>query len=212
MPDRAIVFIDGSNWYHSLKEAGISRPLGDIDIGKVSKKLVGPAREWLGTRYYTGRVNQQEAPEVYAKQRRFMSRLIQNPKVTAHYGRLESRPAMNKLAEELAQYMASLRMRIEITIYQNLVSMAHRHRKVMITQEKAVDVMLSVDLVLMGHRNEYDAAYLLTADGDYTPAVKAVREIGKRVYCASPATGAQLAAAANTFIPLKAAFFDDCMY
>lgn len=211
MSDRAIVFIDGSNWYHSLKEAGISAP-GDIDIGKLSRKLVGPAREWLGSRYYTGRVNQQEAPEVYAKQRRFMSRLTSDPKVTAHYGRLETRPAKNDLAEELAQYMAALRMRIDMKIYQELVSMAHRHRKVMVTQEKAVDVMLSVDLVLMGHRNEYDAAYLLTADGDYTPAVKAVREVGKKVYCASPATGAQLAAAANTFIPLKASFFSDCLY
>jgi uncharacterized LabA/DUF88 family protein len=47
-------------------------------------------------------------------------------------------------------------------------------------RKKAVDVMLSVDLVLMGHRNEYDAAYLLSAYGDYTPAVEAVRIIGKR--------------------------------
>lgn len=211
MADRAVVFIDGSNWYHSLKEAGIAAP-GDIDIAKLSRKLVGTAREWLGTRYYTGRVNQQEAPDVYAKQRRFMSRLIQNAKVTAHYGRLETRPAKNDLAEELAQYMASLRMRIDMSVYQTLVTMAQRHRKVMVTQEKAVDVMLSVDLVLMGHRDEYDAAYLLTADGDYTPAVKAVREIGKKVYCASPATGAQLAAAANSFIPLKSSFFDECMY
>jgi uncharacterized LabA/DUF88 family protein len=64
----------------------------------------------------------------------------------------------------------------------------------------------------MGHKNQYDAAYLLTADGDFTPAVLAVRAIGKKVYCASPATGAQLAAAANNFIPLKPSFFSDCMY
>jgi uncharacterized LabA/DUF88 family protein len=211
MPDRAVVFVDGSNWYFSLKEAGISIP-GDVALGKVSRKLVGAAREWVGTRYYTGRVNQQEAPDGYAKQRRFLSRLLQDPKISAHFGRLETRPASNDLAEELSQYMAGLRMRIDMTVFQNLVKMAQRHRKVMVTQEKAVDVMLSVDLVLMGHRNEYDAAYLLTADGDYTPAVKAVREIGKKVYCASPATGAQLAAAANSWIPLKPSFFDDCLY
>jgi uncharacterized LabA/DUF88 family protein len=133
-------------------------------------------------------------------------------KVTISRGRLETRPAKNDLAEELAQYMAALRMRIDMDVYQELVALAQRHRNVMVTQEKAVDVMLSVDLVLMGHRGEYDAAYLLTADGDYTPAVAAVREVGKRVYCASPTTGAQLAAAANTFIPLKQSFFADCMY
>lgn len=211
MPDRAILFIDGSNWYHSLKEAGFATP-GDIDLAKLSRKLVGPARDWLGTRYYTGRVNQQESPDGYKKQRRFMSRVTQNVKVTAHYGRLETRPAKNGLSEELAQYMAGLKMRIDMSVYQDMVSMAQRHRKVMVTHEKAVDVMLSVDLVLMGHRNEYDAAYLLTADGDYTPAVRAVCEIGKKVYCASPTTGAQLAAAATKFIPLKPSFFSDCMY
>lgn len=173
---------------------------------------MGPARVYEGTRFYTGRVNQQEAPEVYKKQRRFMSRLLQDSKITAHYGRLETRPAKNALADELASFLASLQMRIDTTVYQALISMAQRHRSVMVTQEKAVDVMLSVDLVLMGHRDGYDAAYLLTADGDYTPAVAAVRELGKKVYCASPGTGAQLAAAANSFIPLKRAFFDDCQY
>jgi hypothetical protein len=37
-----------------------------------------------------------------------------------------------------------------------------------------------------------------------------VRAIGKKVYAASPGTGAQLAAAVNTFIPLNAAWFADC--
>lgn len=210
-PDRAIIFVDGSNWYHSLKEAAIPAH-GDIDMAKLSKKLAGPARLWVATRYYVGRVNQQEAPEVYKKQRRYLARLLLDPKVTAHFGRLETRPARNVMAEELSQYLASLKMRIDMGVYQELVRMAHRHRSVMVTQEKAVDVQLSVDAVVMAHRNEYDAAYLLTADGDYTPAVVAVRELGKKVYCASPARGAQLAAAANCYIPLEANFFSDCMY
>lgn len=209
--DRAVVFVDGSNFYHSLKEARIPA-FGDINIAKLCQKLVGPARDWTATRYYTGRVNQQEAPEVYKKQRRFLSRLLLDPKITAHFGRLETRPSKNELAEELAQYLADLKMRVHMDVYQDLVRMAQRHQKVLVTQEKAVDVHLSVDMVLMAHRHEYDAAYLLTADGDYTPAVAAVRSIGKKVYCASTSSGAQLAAASNTFIPLKANFFSDCMY
>ena len=53
MPDRAILFIDGNNWYHSLKNGGISQ---DLSYKAVSKKLVGP-REWVGTRYYVGQLS-----------------------------------------------------------------------------------------------------------------------------------------------------------
>lgn len=56
----------------------------------------------------------------------------------------------------------------------------------------------------------YDAAYLLTADGDYTPAVEAVRKLGKKVYAASPLSGAQLAKAVNSFIHLPRDWFADC--
>jgi len=56
MADRAILFIDGNNWYHALKDAGLS-DLGRLDYAAVSRKLVGP-RTWLATRYYIGRVSQ----------------------------------------------------------------------------------------------------------------------------------------------------------
>ncbi len=72
--------------------------------------------------------------------------------------------------------------------------------------------MLAVDMVVMAERDMFDAAYLLSADGDFTPAVEAVREHNKNVYAASPATGAQLAAVTNSFISLKREWFDDCRY
>jgi uncharacterized LabA/DUF88 family protein len=65
-------------------------------------------------------------------------------------------------------------------------------------------------LVAMAMNDVYDAAYLLTADGDYTPAVAEVRSLGKKVYAASPLSGAQLAKAVNSFIHLRADWFEDC--
>jgi len=50
------------------------------------------------------------------------------------------------------------------------LALANRHAKTQVMVEKAVDVMLAVDLVVMAERDEYDAAYILSADGDYTPA------------------------------------------
>jgi uncharacterized LabA/DUF88 family protein len=60
--------------------------------------------------------------------------------------------------------------------------------------------MLAVDMVVMAERDEYEAAYLLSADGDFTPAVTAATDLGKRVYAASPTTGAQLEGVCQAFI------------
>ena len=70
--------------------------------------------------------------------------------------------------------------------------------------------MLAVDMVVLAERDEFDAAYLLSADGDFTPAAEAVRAHRKKVYAASPAPGAQLAAVVDSFIRLSLDWFDDC--
>ena len=87
---------------------------------------------------------------------------------------------------------------------------ARDHQETTTFVEKAVDVMLAVDMVVMAERDAFDASYLLSADGDFTPAVEAVRAHAKKVYCPSPASGAQLAAVANSFIRLPLDWFDDC--
>ena len=48
-------------------------------------------------------------------------------------------------------------------------------------EEKAVDVILAINLVMMARNNDYDVAYLITGDSDLTPAVEMVRQIGKEV-------------------------------
>ena len=73
--------------------------------------------------------------------------------------------------------------------------------------EKAVDVMITVDMLSQAYRDDYDTAYLLSADGDFTPVVEAVRNMGRKVFAASPVRGSALAGKANAFIPLKREFF-----
>jgi uncharacterized LabA/DUF88 family protein len=70
--------------------------------------------------------------------------------------------------------------------------------------------MLAVDLVRMADRDEYDVAYLLAADGDYTPAVEAAMSVGKKVFAASLRPGAELARVVYKFLPLKRAWVTDC--
>jgi len=47
--NRICIFIDGSNFYHALKNAGLS--VG-VDLGKLAAKLTGPDRRHVHTYYY----------------------------------------------------------------------------------------------------------------------------------------------------------------
>ncbi|PIR44877.1 MAG: hypothetical protein COV10_02540 [Candidatus Vogelbacteria bacterium CG10_big_fil_rev_8_21_14_0_10_51_16] len=47
--------------------------------------------------------------------------------------------------------------------------------------EKGVDVQIAVDLLVGAYEDEYDTAVLLSSDTDLIPAIKKVRNLGKRV-------------------------------
>jgi uncharacterized LabA/DUF88 family protein len=208
MADRAVVFIDGNNWFHSLCNIGVERRTL-LDYRKISEKLLGP-RQWISTRYYIGQINQRANPTLYAQQRSFLASLEKtDPRISVCLGRIEPRTGTNDAARELREYLARLTIKIEPTVFAELSDLAKRHHEATVFVEKAVDVFLAVDLVTMAINDIYDAAYLLTADGDYTPAVAEVRKLGKKVYAASPMSGAQLAKAVNSFIRLPAEWFAD---
>lgn len=209
MADRAVVFIDGNNWYHSLKALSVG-DLGRLDYGKISRKLLGP-RDWVATRYYIGRVPQSGDTGLYSSQRSFLASLCAtDSRISTHLGRLEQRPVDDLAANALRHYLADLRTRIDRDVYHDLIRIAMSHQNATALVEKAVDVMLAVDMVVMAERNEFDAAYLLSADGDFTPAVTAVRGHGKKTYAVSPAAGAQLASVVHSFIRPTREWFDDC--
>lgn len=209
MTDRAILFVDGNNWYHSLKAIGLS-DLFRLNYTKVGTKLLGP-RQLTGIRYYIGQVKQQGNPDLYAAQRKFVDALrASDSRVSVHFGRLESRPAPDPVAKELRQLLSGLHVRIDPTVYRALSELASRHANATVIVEKAVDVMLAVDMVVMAERDQFDSAYLLSADGDFTPAVAAVRFHGKRVYAVSAGPGAQLASAVNSFIRIDGLWLADC--
>jgi hypothetical protein len=209
MPDRAVVFIDGNNWFHAIRDLGVD-DRGRLNYRSISLKLLGP-RTWVGTRYYIGRVPQRGDTRLYAAQRRFLAGLkSQDPRISAHLGRLEPRTVDDPAAKELQSYLSGLKVRIDSGVYHDLLRIARGHRNAEVMVEKAVDVMLAVDMVVMAERDEFDAAYLLSADGDFTPAVSAVKAHGKKVYAVSPEYGAQLAAVVDSFIRPTRDWFDDC--
>lgn len=209
MVDRAVIFIDGNNWFHGLCDAAVE-DRGRLDYKKISEKLVGP-RTWLETRYYIGQINQKHNPTLYAQQRSFFAGLeTTDPRISIHLGRIEPRIASNEAADDLKAYLAKVQQKMDPAVFHDLSDLAQRHSKATVFVEKAVDVFLAVDLVSLALSDSYDAAYLLSADGDYTPAVKLVRSLGKKVYAASCLRGAQLASAVSSFVRLQRAWFSDC--
>ncbi len=82
--DRLMIFIDGSNLYHSLK--GYFRRT-DIDIGKFANKLQ-EKRRLVRIYYYNAIVGRREEPERYRDQQTFFASVSAIPYCELRLGRL----------------------------------------------------------------------------------------------------------------------------
>ena len=85
MPDRVMVYIDGSNLYHSLNEAAGRT---DLDFSKFSQKLVGSHRQLVRTYYYNAPVDQTKEPDRYRGQQRFFQAVKRIDYFEVRLGRL----------------------------------------------------------------------------------------------------------------------------
>ena len=84
MAEKVMIFIDGSNLYHSLKN--IFRRT-DLDIGKFCYKLLG-RRQLTRIYYYNARVGRKEEPERYRHQQDFFAGVEAIPYSELRLGRL----------------------------------------------------------------------------------------------------------------------------
>ncbi len=85
---RVMIFIDGSNLYHALKNSVSNTKL---DFDKFAQKLAGTDRELVRTYYYNAPVDQTTDPERYKKQQRFFAKLHSVPRFQVVLGRLAYR-------------------------------------------------------------------------------------------------------------------------
>lgn len=201
--DRAVVFVDGSNLYHSLKTIGIRG--GELDYPQFFRTLCGP-RKWCEARYYVGQVSADA--DQYAGQRRFLANLENDHEyIEVIRGRVERRTQTNELAHKLTRYLGGLETRIDPQVYSDLFALANDNKEVVTYKEKEVDVNLAVDMVAGAYEDAYDAAYIVSADGDYVPAAEQVQRLGKTVYAASPSGCLALREACKAFIKLNYVWF-----
>ena len=150
-----MIFIDGSNLYHILKNLCLygkklqkEFPYDNLDFKLFIKKLCcGKERKLIRTYYYNARLDQNYNKKTYSEQQKFFERLKTIPDFEVVLCRLQK-----DLIDGEIRYFV-----------------------------KEDDIHLAVDMLKLAFVNAYDTAILVSSDGDFVPAVDAVKELGKKV-------------------------------
>ena len=142
---RVMVFIDGNNLYHRLKDKGWKTW---INVGSLAKKVTGQRNlvhiyyynaSPLGGRPYTESAN------------KFLAYVENTPNLTIHKSWLQSVKKVN----EYGSYQFH--------------------------EEKGADTALSVDLVCLAAGDKFDTAIIISSDGDFEPAARAIQDEYKKL-------------------------------
>lgn len=164
--DRVAIFIDGSNFYFAMKKAfGKAQIKFDALAAKLTERV--PNRRLVRVYYYNAASEQDMDSDHYKKQQRFFERLRRTPYLQLKLGRLERRPI------DWGSLSIEQRQKVE----KELGAPLPQHTYV----EKGVDVQMSVDMLQLAVAATYDVAILISGDGDFAPAVEAVKQLGKHV-------------------------------
>ncbi|MDP3934747.1 MAG: NYN domain-containing protein [Candidatus Giovannonibacteria bacterium] len=150
--NRALVFIDGNNFYYKLKDFTSEKTeilkLLDFDYQGFAKNLVKD-NNLVEIRYYVGAIRRQngtnkaKSEKLYANQQKLL-RKLQQQNIPAILGNLIQHPDKS-------------------------------------FHEKGVDVRIAVEMIRFAREDKYDVAYLLSSDTDLVPAVEEVKSFNKRV-------------------------------
>ncbi len=113
---------------------------------------------------------------------RFIQLLSKDRKIVRTY--YYSAPLDRKKDEEAYKKQQRFFEKIQNISNFNLVLCRMQKVKIdgkIVYQVKEDDIHLAVDMVKLAYNNAYDTAILVSSDGDFVPAVLAVKEIGKNV-------------------------------
>ncbi|MFH0712083.1 MAG: NYN domain-containing protein [archaeon] len=131
---KVIIYIDGNNFYFSIKKTFNQK----IDIEKFCKKLAKKYK-LVKINYYISPVGESN-PKMYAEQQRFFEKIRKIEKLKIIFGRLEKHKKDNK------------------TFY----------------IEKATDINIAQDLIFDAINNNYDKAFLISNDGDFSSVISSI--------------------------------------
>ncbi len=144
--ERVVIFIDGSNFYHSAKDILDLQHEGDMDFGILVEKLRS-GRLLVGVYYYNAPLDKDHNEGVYWKQQKFFANLRRIPGFSVILTH------MRKIRNSGGTFEYAV---------------------------KGDDIHLAIDMVSLAYENQYDTAILVSGDGDFAPAVRRIRKLGKK--------------------------------
>lgn len=200
--DRAIVFIDGSNWYHGLRRNGVRSSL--LDYRKVAGKLAR-GRPVRSVRYYVGKAVRGTRSAM--GQDRFLAALREQG-VEVVLGKVQRNSMSSGERETRERLLGLLRNRADEVPGEVSEAIRDFLEPAWTEVEKRVDTAISADLVDLAHRDEYEVAYLLSADSDFIPAVEKVLRLGKTVFGVSADPSSELGRAVTKSIRVRPDWFE----
>jgi uncharacterized protein (TIGR00288 family) len=170
---RVELFIDGSNFYHSLREHK-QLPFNYDDLFARLSELF----EIRMIHYYDATKDSGKDPYGYSKQQTFHSMLkkLKWP-ITIRTRKLKY--LVNVTPEQVNE--VADRVGIQSRCKAKLIELLRGLNLIRLTKEKGIDVMLVVDSIEVARKGDLDAVILLTGDADFTPAVELIQSLKVRV-------------------------------
>ncbi len=177
--ERVMVYVDGMNLYYGIIATGIPRYLW-VDVQALAQSLLRPDQTLVGVKYYTSRfVSDGRVKGLAIRQRVHLLALVSLGGLEIIEGKFQSKAGQcRRCGSEWVSY-----------------------------EEKMTDVNIAVEMVCDAEDDVFDAALLISGDGDLTGPIARVmsRHPEKRVVVAFPPRrrSDSLAGAASAYVHIR---------
>jgi len=206
---RAIVFIDGNNFYHNTKILGLEPKF--IDFHKLSKLLTKQFNcNLVRSIYYNSVPSIKDGEQMYYNHQKFLSEIRALPNFEAKTRKLQ-RHSNQEIIQEKERLISSLgTCKVCEPLIKGFCSDCIGGIK---KREKGIDVMIAVDMLFLSLvKNECDCCILISGDADFIPVMQLISSNNKKVYTSSviPGYSYELRSSFKYFILTKDILFKEC--
>ena len=173
MKTTAALFIDSSNFYHSLK-ADNKLPFNAEHFGMLFQQL-SDKFELKHIYFYDALKDRIKDPEGYAGQQRFhssLSKLAVQLKIKTR----KLRYIANLTEDEVAS--AAAEVGIVDACRHKIWALLKKLGLIRLTKEKGIDIMLIADAIELARTKEHEAIILLSGDADFVPGIEVIKKFG----------------------------------
>lgn len=184
MTPKIILFIDGSNFYHSLKEQECLPFDADSfsDLFKELSKLYNIEKIY----FYDAMKDSRRDPEGYSKQQGFHSRLLKS------HPKIEIKTRKLRYLSDVRDYkikQCGREVGITNSCIDKLSDFLGKMGLIKLTKEKGIDVLLVVDAIEEARNNKDIHIIILSGDADFVPAINLIKKYRVKTINLHPYSG-----------------------